>query len=66
MLERVFCGAIDANLELVRSGFAWRYNRYSNDPALIAAQADARESRRGLWADPAPVPPWEWRKRIQR
>jgi hypothetical protein len=22
-----------------------------------------REAKKGLWADPAPVPPWEWRKR---
>ena len=24
--------------------------------------AEAREAERGLWADPQPVPPWEWRK----
>ncbi len=23
----------------------------------------AREARIGLWVDPHPVPPWEWRKR---
>jgi hypothetical protein len=26
-----------------------------------AAERDARAARRGLWADKAPVPPWEWR-----
>lgn len=26
-----------------------------------AAQSEAQAARRGLWADAAPVPPWEWR-----
>jgi CheY-like chemotaxis protein len=32
---------------------------------LLAAikEAEAREARRGLWADAHPVPPWEWRGR---
>ncbi len=25
-------------------------------------ERDAREARKGLWADPQSVPPWEWRK----
>ena len=23
---------------------------------------NAREAKKGLWADPHPMPPWEWRK----
>ena len=30
-----------------------------------AAEIDARKAKRGLWREPQPVPPWEWR-RIQR
>jgi endonuclease YncB( thermonuclease family) len=26
------------------------------------AQAVAREQKFGLWSDPFPVPPWDWRK----
>jgi len=25
-------------------------------------EQEARAAKRGLWADPSPVPPWEWRK----
>ena len=42
-------------------GLAWHYVRYSKDARLAAAERDARAARRGLWADKAPVPPWEWR-----
>lgn len=36
--------------------------KYSKDESLGALEAAARTSKRGLWADPESVPPWEWRK----
>ena len=47
---------------MVSEGLAWHYARYSDDQRLAKAERDAREARRGLWQDPQPVPPWEWRK----
>jgi micrococcal nuclease len=35
---------------------------YNKPGEFTAAEADAREHRRGLWADLHPVPPWEWRE----
>jgi endonuclease YncB( thermonuclease family) len=32
---------------------------------LERLERDAREGRKVLWADPQPVPPWEWRKKTQ-
>ncbi len=49
------------NHELVRAGFAWMYRRYTNDQSLSDLEEEARVARRGLWADPHAVPPWEWR-----
>ena len=61
-LGRVICGGVDANTEQVRRGMAWVYERYApKDSPLYAMQARARAEQRGLWADPRPVPPWEWR-----
>lgn len=56
------------NRELVRAGFAWWYRAYSRDKTLGALEAEARAQRRGLWRDPKPLPPWEFRKaqRAQR
>jgi micrococcal nuclease len=48
--------------EMVRAGLAWQYRQYSKDKGLAALEAEARSSKRGLWADASPVAPWEWRK----
>jgi micrococcal nuclease len=50
------------NEELVREGYAWHYKAYSNDTRLANLEADARRFKRGLWQDPNPTPPWEFRK----
>lgn len=49
------------NKELVRAGFAWQYKQYSKDPDLAKLEIEARNAKRGLWSDPAPIPPWEFR-----
>ena len=33
------------------------------DTVLEALEKEARQARKGVWEDPQPVPPWEWRKR---
>jgi len=51
----------DVGRQIVSEGLAWHYRRFSDDQELAAAEAAARAARNGLWADRAPVPPWEWR-----
>lgn len=44
---------------------AWVDDRYCKLPVCDLwrlHQREARAARRGLWADPDPVPPWTWRK----
>ncbi len=50
------------NEELVKNGFAWHYTDYSKSTKLANLQADARRYKRGLWAHPNPLSPWEFRK----
>jgi endonuclease YncB( thermonuclease family) len=52
----------DINMELVQEGFAWRYPQYDKVGRYTDAEADARDHKRGLWADPHPIPPWEYRR----
>ena len=63
-VARVSAGGQDANREMVRLGAAWVYRQYNKDKSLLAVEAEAQASRRGLWALPQTdiVPPWEWRK----
>lgn len=48
------------NRELVRDGLAWHFTRYDKRKDLADAEVEAREAKRGLWADMEPVPPWEF------
>ena len=46
---------------LLRAGLAWWYRQYSKDQRLGALEEEARQAKRGLWADPNPIPSWEIR-----
>jgi hypothetical protein len=37
------------------------YRQYNRDKSLLALEQEARGARRGLWTDPNPTPPWEYR-----
>jgi endonuclease YncB( thermonuclease family) len=57
---------LNLNQELVKQGWCWWYRKYApGDTVLEGLETDAREAKKGLWADPQPVPPWEWRKRTR-
>lgn len=61
VVGRVFTEGTDVNAEQVRQGMAWVYRQYARDTTLLTIEKEAREARRGLWSDPYPVPPWEYR-----
>ena len=57
----------DANLSMVSAGLAWWYRQYAGEQSpedrtlYDAAEAKAKTGRLGLWVDPNPMPPWEFR-----
>lgn len=58
----VECQGQDVATEQVRSGMAWFYVKYGKGyEHLRGLETEAREARRGLWAQEA-VAPWEWRR----
>lgn len=69
VVGKVLIGGTDANLEQLRRGLAWHYKKYQNEQPLddriayTQAEDAARGSGIGLWSDPAPVAPWDWRKK---
>ena len=60
---------LDAGLAQLEAGLAWwdrearREQTLSDQGYYEYAEFDARTRRIGLWQDPAPTPPWEWRKK---
>lgn len=53
----------NVNHELVKDGWCWWYRKYApGNIELEKLEKSARESKKGLWVDQAPVPPWVYRK----
>jgi micrococcal nuclease len=64
----IYMNGTDINQSMIQEGYAWFYKHYAKEQPkeealrYAKAEADARSKQRGLWADPNPVPPWEFRK----
>ena len=49
----------NVNHTLVKDGWCWWYRKYAlGDTVLEGLEKEARKAKKGLWADPAPFPPW--------
>jgi micrococcal nuclease len=54
----------NVNHTLVKDGWCWWYRKYApGNTVLEGLEKEARKAKKDLWADPQPVPPWEWRKK---
>jgi endonuclease YncB( thermonuclease family) len=68
-IGKVLVGGVDANLEQLRRGLAWHYKKYEREQGPLdratyaGAEIEARVAGRGLWVDPEPMAPWDWRKK---
>jgi len=65
LIGKVYQGTNDISLQMVASGNAWVYRKYSSDESLLRAEKIARAGSRGLWSLPQSerIPPWQWRRR---
>jgi micrococcal nuclease len=53
----------NVNHTLVKDGWCWWYRKYApGDSVLEGFEKEARDAKKGLWVDPAPIPPWVYRK----
>jgi endonuclease YncB( thermonuclease family) len=62
-VAKVWCAnGASLNESLLRSGYAWWYRQYAPHSQLLASlEQQARQAKRGLWADAHAQPPWEFR-----
>ena len=58
----VVVDGVNVNAELIRQGLAWHYLKHSKNDELTDLESEAKEAKRGLWADAKPVEPWRWRQ----
>jgi len=63
------CGkTLDANHAQILAGMGWWYEYYAKDQTpedrgrYASAEQEARARQIGLWQEPSPVPPWDWRR----
>ena len=59
----VSVGDVNVNKALLEAGLAWHYKKYSNSYVLDLLESEARSNQSGLWTEPDPEPPWEYRRR---
>lgn len=54
----------DVNNLMIMQGMAWWYQKYAPKAEQYAkAEKFARDTKKGLWVDENPIPPWEWRRK---
>ena len=51
----------DVSLEMIKNGYAWHYVKYDNTEEYNAAELNAKKNKVGLWVDPKPIAPWDFR-----
>lgn len=59
----IMVGSVDVNGKMIEDGWAWHYKNYNDEERLGKLEEKARSAKRGLWADPNPLAPWEYRTR---
>ena len=52
----------NVNKEMVKSGLAWHYKKYSSNLEYARLEELAMKNKVGLWSDPNAVSPWSFRK----
>jgi endonuclease YncB( thermonuclease family) len=61
----------DMNIEQVKAGLAWHFKKYADEQepqdriTYAAAEQQARAAKLGLWQDPNPTMPGDWRQEVK-
>ena len=58
----IYSEDLDINLEMVKRGCAWVYDRYAERKVLFKHQNLAKENKLGLWKNANAVKPSDWRR----
>jgi endonuclease YncB( thermonuclease family)/methylphosphotriester-DNA--protein-cysteine methyltransferase len=71
VVGKVMLGGKDVNIEQIKAGLAWHYKKYEEEQppedrvSYAKAEQEARVAKRGLWEEPNPTPPGEYRQKVK-
>ena len=69
IVGKVFLDTQDICHQQIKAGLAWHYKKYQDEQpeedqsAYSTSELTAKRQRLGLWSEPQPLPPWDYRKR---
>jgi endonuclease YncB( thermonuclease family) len=49
--------------EIIKNGMGWQYKKYSTSKLLASLEQEARANKIGLWIDPNPIYPSDFRQK---
>lgn len=71
VVGKVMLDGKDVNIEQIKAGLAWHYKKYEEEQppedrvSYAKAELEARAAKRGLWQEPNPTPPGEYRQKVK-
>jgi endonuclease YncB( thermonuclease family)/methylphosphotriester-DNA--protein-cysteine methyltransferase len=71
VVGKVMLDGKDINIEQIKAGLAWHYKKYEDEQppedrvSYAKAEQEARAAKRGLWQEPNPTPPGEYRQKVK-
>ena len=69
IVGKVFLDTQDICHQQIKSGLAWHYKKYQDEQpekdrsAYSTSELTAKNQQLGLWSEPQPIPPWDYRKK---
>lgn len=61
-LGELYIGNININKQMVAEGMAWVYREYLTDQEYLIAESGAKAQKLGLWSEPNPIYPSDFRR----
>lgn len=61
-IAEVFVGDRNINKAMVADGYAWAYREYMSDNEYASLETRARSDTKGLWSEPDPIYPSDFRR----
>ncbi|MBR7146055.1 MAG: thermonuclease family protein [Lentisphaeria bacterium] len=66
ILGVIYLDGTEINLLMVQNGYAWHYSYFDQTQSYIEAEKQAKSEKKGLWQDPNPINPYQFRQQNKK